>query len=97
MPDHVHLLVGVGQHVPLPTFVGTWKSLCGAVRRRHGGSGQFWQRSFFDRAIRDNEPLDQTALYILANPVRAGLAISVGDYPLAGSFEFEVTGATIQK
>jgi len=93
MPDHAHLLVGVGLRTPLSTFVGTWKSLCGAARRRRGGSGQFWQRSFFDRAVRDNEALDRTALYILANPIRAGLTKDLGDYALAGSFEFSVVGA----
>ena len=90
MPDHVHLLVGVGEQVSLSTFVGTWKSLCGMSRRRRRQSGRFWQRSFFDRALRENEPLDQTALYILANPIRAGLTTNLGDYPLAGSLEFEL-------
>ena len=90
MPDHVHLLVGIGERAPLTTFVGTWKSLCGKARRTRVGSGVFWQRSFFDRALRDDEPIDETALYILANPIRAGLAAKLGDYPLAGSFEFTV-------
>jgi len=90
MPDHVHLLVGVGNRVPLPAFVGTWKSLCSHARRARGRSGRFWQRSFFDRALRDNEPIEDTVLYILGNPVRKGLVATIRDYPLSGSFEFDL-------
>jgi REP element-mobilizing transposase RayT len=88
MPDHVHLLVGVGEQVSLSAFVGSWKSLCAIARKRRGQSCRFWQRSFFDRALRDNDPLNETTLYILANPIRAGLATHIGEYPLAGSLEF---------
>jgi putative transposase len=90
MPDHVHLLVGIGEQVSLSALVGSWKSMCAVARRRRGQSCRFWQRSFFDRALRDNEPLNETALYILANPIRAGLTSHVGEYPLAGSLEFEL-------
>jgi len=90
MPDHVHLLVAVGSRVPLPTFVGTWKSLCSVARRERGLSGRFWQRSFFDRALRDNESIDRTALSILANPVRARIVADLRDYPLGGSFEIKL-------
>src|SRR5207249_10837187 len=57
MPDHVHLLLGVGRGTSLPSVVGRWKSLCAKSRHRRLGSGQFWQRSFYDRAVRDDEDI----------------------------------------
>jgi len=34
-----------------------------------------------------------TARYIIQNPVRAGLVADLHDYPLCGSFEFELSTA----
>jgi hypothetical protein len=44
--------------------------------------GNIWQRGFFDRAIRKDDDLLGIARYIVANPLRAGIVDSVGDYPL---------------
>ena len=90
MPDHVHLLVGTGPRAPLPDFVAAWKSGCYRERRRRGDASPFWQRSFLDHALREAEDLRTAALYILGNPVRRGLVDDFHDYPLCGSFEFEV-------
>jgi REP element-mobilizing transposase RayT len=45
-------------------------------------TGPIWQRGFYDRAIRRDEDLPAIARYIVANPLRAGIARSCGDYPL---------------
>ena len=90
MPDHVHLLIGVDGTRSLNSVVGAWKSRCYAARRRRGIHGKFWQRSFYDHALRGEEDLAMAARYILENPVRAGLVTEVRDYPLSGSFEFEI-------
>ena len=90
MPDHVHLLLGLGRVSTLAAFVGAWKSSCYALRRRHGNAATFWQRSFFDHALRELDDLQTTALYILHNPVRRGLATDYHDYPLCGSMVFEL-------
>ncbi len=50
----------------------------------------FWQRSFYDHALRTDEDLVHTARYVLANPVRAGLVHDFRDYPLCGSLEFDL-------
>jgi hypothetical protein len=50
----------------------------------------FWQRSFYDRALRDREDVFSAAMSILGNPVRAGLVKDFHDYPLCGSMEFEL-------
>ena len=90
MPDHVHLLLGVGREMSLPSFVGRWKSRCAKARRVRTGDGQFWQRSFYDHAIRDNQDILETATYILQNPVEAGLAKDFHEYSLCGSMEFAI-------
>jgi hypothetical protein len=38
MPDHVHLLVGVGERLSLSAFVGSWKSLCAVARGKRAKS-----------------------------------------------------------
>ena len=90
MPDHVHLLVGTSAKTPLPRFVGAWKSRCYRAGRLRGYVDPFWQRSFYDHAIRADEDLRVAARYVLANPVRAGLVSDFRLYPLCGSMEFEI-------
>ena len=90
MPDHSHLLVGVTELLPLPKLVGAWKSRCYRAARQRGRMRPFWQRSFYDHALRSDEDLVHTARYVLANPVRAGLVLDSHDYPLCGSLEFDL-------
>jgi putative transposase len=91
MPDHVHLLLGVGASSNLNSVVGAWKSHCYAARRKRGLERRFWQRSFYDHALREEEDLEVAGRYILENPVRAGLVREIREYPLSGSFEFDLT------
>jgi len=44
--------------------------------------GPVWQKGYYDHALRDEENLAAVARYIVANPLRAGLARNVADYPL---------------
>ena len=90
MPDHVHLLLEATEASPLPAFVGRWKSLSYQARRQRGNPRVFWQRSFFDRAVRASEDLRDAALYILNNPVRKGLVEDFRLYPLCGSLQWEL-------
>lgn len=52
-----------------------------SVRLYHGKGKTIWQKGFFDHAARSDEDLLTIARYIIANPLRAGLCESVGDYP----------------
>ena len=72
MPDHLHAILalpGVGDS--LMRVVGRFKA---ATSRRATKlawrPGTLWQRSFFDRVIRDRRELDALRKYILENPVR---------------------------
>ncbi len=90
MPDHVHLLLGATEKSSISDFVCKWKSLCYRVWRESGDRSRFWQRGYYDRAIRTHEELRSVALYILNNPVRAGLVTEYQEYPLGGSFEWSL-------
>ena len=83
MPDHLHWLVALGDRIALSEVVGRVKSY--SARRLITASGiedRVWQPGFHDHALRREEDLAATARYVIANPVRAGLVRSVGDYPL---------------
>ena len=75
MPDHLHWLVQLkDEH--LSRVVARIKTLSAArIPALH------WQRGFHDRAMRREDDLRKAARYIIANPLRAGLVESVGDYP----------------
>lgn len=42
---------------------------------------RIWQRGFHDHALRDDEDLRDIARYIIANPLRSGIAKNIGEYP----------------
>jgi REP element-mobilizing transposase RayT len=56
----------------------------GASRALHA-SGEMerspWDRGFHDHALRSDEDVRKVARYIVANPIRAGLADNVLGYP----------------
>jgi len=87
MPDHVHVLVeGLSEGAVLTTFVARWKQRTGyrfarAAREAGRQPVRLWQPTYFDRVLRNDEATRAVALYIIANPVRAGLAASVQEYP----------------
>lgn len=47
--------------------------------------GRVWQRYGFERVLRNDEATRAVAKYIIENPLRAGLAKRVEDYPFVGS------------
>jgi putative transposase len=83
MPDHVHLLLdAVCASADLERCVARWKQSTGFAYRR-GHHGRLWQPGYFERVLRAEETTAAVSAYIVANPVRAGLARRVGDYPYA--------------
>jgi len=80
MPDHVHWLFVLGDE-PLADVVRRFKS-CSArwVNAYLGRDGRFWQAGYYDKALRREDDLRAVARYIVANPLRAGLVDSIGDY-----------------
>ncbi|RRS10499.1 hypothetical protein EAG18_00230 [Pseudoalteromonas sp. J010] len=80
MPDHLHLLF---QLKDVCSLSDTIKSLKGkiATKLRTMNVRQLWQKGFYDTCILHNTMLKNQARYIVANPLRAGLAKQIGDYP----------------
>lgn len=75
MPDHLHWLMQLEQGHELSRVVRDVKSISSI---RIGYS--IWQKGFYDHAVRKEEDIRSLARYIVANPIRAGLVESVGQY-----------------
>jgi REP element-mobilizing transposase RayT len=91
MPDHVHILAAAScEASDLPAFVKHAKQITGYTYRR-STSQPLWQRGYYDRILRDDEASLTVAKYILENPIRAGLAKALGEWPLAGSSVYSWT------
>jgi len=85
MPDHVHLVVeGTDAEAGLAKFIRHVKQLSGYEYRRLTGF-RLWQESYHDRTLRSDESLPDLIGYVIANPVRAGLAKVPEEYPHWGS------------
>jgi len=85
MPDHVHWLMEL-RRGSLAGCMALLKSRSGRLLNlRLGRQGQFWQHGYHDHALRDEESLVHAARYVIANPVRAGLSSTIGEYPHAWS------------
>ncbi|MGE6333295.1 REP-associated tyrosine transposase [Stenotrophomonas sp. NPDC077659] len=85
MPDHVHWmfelrasdLAGIARRLKSSSSL--------ALNRMRGCQKTVWQPGYFDHAVRAEESLVRQAVYIVGNPIRAGLATQVGEYPYAWS------------
>ncbi len=76
MPDHIHWLLQLEEGGSLSEVVRLYKANVSLVIRQ-----RIWQRGFHDHAVRGDESLRDIARYIIANPLRAGLVKSIGEYP----------------
>ncbi|SET32912.1 Transposase IS200 like [Stenotrophomonas indicatrix] len=85
MPDHVHWMLQLHAS-ELSGIARRFKSSSAlALNRLVGHRGAVWQSGYFDHAVSAEESLHHQALYILGNPIRAGLAREIGQYPYAWS------------
>ena len=84
MPDHFHVLVAPAT------------SLEKAVQLIKGGfsyrakkelefGGEIWEKSFYDRRVRDAEENERIRNYIHQNPVKRGLVETAEDYPYSSA------------
>lgn len=80
MPDHVHWLFRL-QAARLGTCLQRFKSRSArGVNALFGLRDALWQAGYYDHRLRDDEDLRTQARYILANPIRSGLAQAFGEY-----------------
>ncbi len=81
MPNHVHFVIELTGAWTVHDVTGSWKRFTGReANRLLGRCGPFWQREYFDRAIRDDEHLRRAVGYVEANPLKAGLCRSVFEW-----------------
>ena len=77
-----HVLTRIEREIArLPEVLSTAKEANGLP----GRTGSFWQREYFDRAIRDVERYRTEIEYIEANPIKAGLCMRIGDWPFSNA------------
>ena len=86
MPDHLHAMVVPRDGASVSQVM---QSIKGYTARRInaelGQRGSLWQRSFYDRMIRDEEQLLDTVNYVHMNPVVGGLAQDPQGYPYSSA------------
>ena len=90
MPDHVHLLVsGLTEDSDCRAFIRAMKQYTGYYFRKATGRA-LWQRYGYEHVLRSDLERATTIRYILDNPLRAGLAKRLEDYPFLGSERYTV-------
>jgi REP element-mobilizing transposase RayT len=81
MPDHLHFVA----ELKSTSLSKLMHSLKGFTAKRINAllirQGRLWQDQYYDHAIRKDEDLNEVVLYMLNNPVRAGLVKDFHDYP----------------
>ncbi|HLF25899.1 MAG TPA: transposase [Anaerolineae bacterium] len=74
MPDHYHLIVGLGKIKTLSDAIKSVNKFTGrCINDLIGNEGRFWQEGFHDHAIRNRKQYNVILAYIHNNPVKAGL------------------------
>jgi REP element-mobilizing transposase RayT len=88
MPNHVHVMINMIEGFRLPDIVKSWKAFSAREANKVlGREGEFWQRDYFDRYIRDETHYNNLINYIQNNPVEAGFVEKPEDWPF-GSARF---------
>lgn len=72
MPDHIHLLVELGERLPLARTVQRLKAKTASRLRE---ADLRWERGFFDHQIRPDDDSLSLFLYIHLNPYRGSLCL----------------------
>jgi putative transposase len=81
MPDHIHIIIQLTTGEKSVSAI-VW-SLKRSITRKTGyNGGTLWQRSFYDRIIRDYDEYVEIANYIAGNPVKRGYIKDGEDYRL---------------
>ncbi len=86
MPNHIHILIKplqdeAGRYYLLNKIVYTWKSITAKqINSILENRGQVWYDEYYDHIIRTEDEFRNTVLYVLNNPVKAGLCERLTDW-----------------
>jgi putative transposase len=87
MPDHVHLLIEVRDDMTVEKAMQLIKGrFSHRLSHECGYRGEVWQRGFTEVQVMNKQTFDAHRAYIAENPVKAGLAASVEEYPFCFRF-----------
>jgi putative transposase len=87
MPDHVHLLIEVGEDMTIEKAMQLIKGrFSHRLAKELGYKGEVWQRGFTEEQVINKGSFEAHRSYIAENPVKAGLAASVEEYPFCFRF-----------
>ena len=87
MPDHLHLLLTVGEGMTIERDMQFVKGgFSYRMRKEYGYLGEIWQRGFTKSRVEDRESFLKHRDYIAGNPVKAGLVDSPEVYPYCFSY-----------
>jgi putative transposase len=90
MPDHVHLVIDASRDdSDCKGFIKAAKQFSGYYYRQ-SHDRRLWQRYSYERVMRDEMERALTIRYVLANPVKAGIARHPSEYPFLGSQRYSV-------
>jgi putative transposase len=78
MPDHVHLLIRLGESISLDACI---KLLKGRLAPCLRAARLSWQEGFYDHELRPADDVLPVFLYIYLNPYRAGLLPETAIWP----------------
>jgi putative transposase len=86
MPNHVHVVMRTFR--PLPDVMRWIKgSTARSANLLLGRTGKpFWQYESYDHLIRNTDELNRVIRYVERNPVRAGLARSIEEWPWSSAY-----------
>jgi putative transposase len=82
MPDHIHLLVTVHDDMTIEKAMQLIKGTFSyRLKHEHNYLGEVWQRGFSESRAYDAQAIASYREYIAQNPLKAGLAHAIGEYP----------------
>ena len=82
MPDHYHMVIIPNENMSLAQLMRSLGAYTARKANRiRGSDGQFWQKGYYDRAIRKTEDISAIFDYIHNNPVRRGMVECAERWP----------------
>jgi putative transposase len=87
MPDHIHLLIEVGEDMTIEKAMQLIKGrFSHRLSHECGYKGEVWQRGFTEMQVMNKQAFEAHRVYIAENPIRAGIAVSSEEYPFCFRF-----------
>ena len=81
MQDHLHVFLSAADSgKSIGKWLDSFKSYTTHEFMKTGGRPPFWQRSAHDHICREDETITNVVLYIVNNPIRAGLVQKWDDW-----------------